>query len=164
MFLLRDISQFAYDQSEESQEVPEDLLPSYQQSAIWCIAVSLAIILLFMTFMALLDKPLDPPGTLRVNNRYVRLAPRIIYITVILSVPAKHDIDPSLFLGIASIMMILVTSWEWSVSLEKGGGLFEPKSLAVMVARDKQKRGQNEEMKPLFFGRVGLSTDTERRN
>lgn len=143
MFLIRNVSQFAYNQNEESVEIPEEELPFFKQSAVWCIAGSLSIILFAMTIMALLDKPLDGPGTLRINNRYGRLASRFVFIIVVCTVPIKEHIDPILFLGIASVGLQMVATYEWYASLETGGtGLIEPRSLAVMVAKDKQKHGR----------------------
>lgn len=136
IFFLRFEAQEPYneDAKEQEEKIPEDEMPSFIHSAIWCTAVSLSVMLLSMTIIALLDKPLDPPGTLRVNSRYARLSGRAVYTVIILLVPIKKDINAYLFLGIAGVMMVCLVYWEFISSLERGGGVFEPKGLTAMVS------------------------------
>lgn len=96
-------------------------------------AGSLSLIVLSMTFQALADKPLDPPGTLVVNNRYVRLSSRIIYILVVMLVPLKGDLEVTNFLAIASVGLSMILGWEWVVSLEQPAKILEPKGLTTLI-------------------------------
>lgn len=147
MFLLRFEAQQPYNElaKEQTEKIPEEEMPVFVQSAVWSAAVSLAIMLVSMTIIALLDKPLDPPGTLRINNRYARLSGRLVYIVIILCVPAKWEINPTLFLGIAGVLMTLVVYWEFTSSLEHGGGIFEPKGLSAILSS--ARRARREESK-----------------
>jgi hypothetical protein len=104
--------------------------------AIWNMAASLALIIFSMTLQALADKPLDPPGTLLVNNRYLRLSSRILYIIVILLVPIKADISVSLFMGIAGVGLSMIIWWEWIVSLEQPARVLEPKGLTTLMKQE----------------------------
>jgi ABC-type Fe3+-siderophore transport system permease subunit len=104
--------------------------------AIWNMAASLSLIIFSMTLQALADKPLDPPGTLLVNSRYLRLSSRIVYIIVILLVPIKADISVSLFMGIAGVGLSMIIWWEWIVSLEQPARLLEPKGLTTLMKQE----------------------------
>jgi hypothetical protein len=116
-------------------EIPEDELQDYVHRTIWMVAVSLSVIMASMTAQALLDTSIDPPGTLLINNRYIRLSGRIVYIVVILLLPLHSDLSKFWFLGIAAVCLSLVMYWEWIVCLEKNFGLVEPKGLTVLMKR-----------------------------
>lgn len=96
-------------------------------------AGSLGLIVLSMTIQALADKPLDPPGTLLVNNRYIRLLSRIVYILVIVLAPLKADLEVTTFLSLCGIGLGLVIWWEWIVSLERPAKVLEPKGLTTLM-------------------------------
>jgi hypothetical protein len=83
-----------------------------------------------------MDISLDPPGTLLVNNRYVRLSARVVYVIVILTVPITPDLHRNVFLAVAGAGLSLLMYWEWVVCLEKKSGLIEPKGLTVMMKRE----------------------------
>ncbi|OAP61237.1 hypothetical protein AYL99_03438 [Fonsecaea erecta] len=121
--------------SSEGQIAPDDL-PRYMYRAVWTCATSLGIIMLSMTALALLDKSLDEPATLKINNRYIRLSGRAVFIVVIVCVPATPNIGAGLFLGIAACMLLGVTVWEWNVGLDRGGALIEPLGLTHMMSRE----------------------------
>ena len=59
----------------------------HQQAAIhaakWTISVSLSLALMNQTLIALLNRSMDPPGTLKINNRLLRLLPRILLIPIL---------------------------------------------------------------------------------
>jgi low temperature requirement protein LtrA len=120
----------------EEQQIPDSEIPHYMYNAVWTSAVSLAIIIFSMTGLALLDKSLDEPGSLRINNRYIRLGGRLVYIIVILSVPATTNIDARLFLGIAALMLVVVTSWEWVVCMDRGSAFIEPEGLSLLINKE----------------------------
>ncbi|EXJ72379.1 uncharacterized protein A1O5_04883 [Cladophialophora psammophila CBS 110553] len=140
MFIIRHQPDAPYNspggQAGEAQQIPHDDLPRYLYRAVWTCASSLGIIMLSMTALALLDKSLDEPGTLKVNNRYIRLSGRVVYIAVIVCVPATPHMDARLFLGIAAFMLLAVTVWEWNVGLDRGGALIEPMGLSHMMSRE----------------------------
>jgi hypothetical protein len=134
MFLIRqDVSQPA---NGKGIEVPEGEVDTYIHRTIWLIAVSLAVIMTSMTTQALLCISCDPPGTLLINNRYVRLSGRLVYIVIILCVPLHPDLNKVVFLGTAGVLLSILVLWEWVVCLEKKGGLIEPKGLTVMMKRE----------------------------
>jgi hypothetical protein len=116
-------------------EIPEDQLDSYIHRTIWLVSVSLSVIMTSITAQALLDTSIDPPGTLLINNRYIRLSGRMLFVLVILLIPLHPDLDKIWFLGITGVLMSSVVYWEWTVSLEKNAGLFEPKGLTVLMKR-----------------------------
>ncbi|KIX96841.1 uncharacterized protein Z520_07561 [Fonsecaea multimorphosa CBS 102226] len=139
MFIIRHQPDAPYNSltgQASAEKIPQDDLPLYLYRAVWTCATSLGVIMLSMTALALLDKSLDEPATLKINNRYIRLAGRIVYIIVIPCVPAAHNIDADLFLGIAAFMLLGVTVWEWNVGLDKGGALIEPLGLSHMMSRE----------------------------
>jgi hypothetical protein len=134
MFLIRqDVTKPA---NGKGVEVPEDEVDSYIHRTIWLVAVSLTVIIVSMTAQALLCISRDPPGTLLINNRYIRLSGRLVYIIIILCVPLDPDLDKVLFLGIAGVLLSFLAYWEWVVCLERKGGLVEPKGLTVMMKRE----------------------------
>lgn len=124
-----------------TEAISRDALPSLLDDAVWTIAVSLAVIMLATTGLALLDVPLDPPGTLRVDNRYFRLAGRMIYIVIILCLPASN-ISPITFLAVASSMVNVTILWEYSAGLERGGAFLEPQGLTPMISRERKSQRQ----------------------
>jgi len=134
MFLIRqDVTK---PENGKGFEIPEDEVDSYIHRTIWLVATSLAVIVASMTMQALLDIPRDPPGALLINNRYIRLSGRLVFILIILLVPLHPDLNKVWFLGIAGIGLSLVMYWEWVVCLEKKGGFIEPKGLTVMMKRE----------------------------
>lgn len=138
MFIIRHLSDAPRTAAADAEggQIPEDEIPRYIHRAIWTCATSLANITLCSTILAFSDKPLDEPDTLKINNRYARLGMRVIFMAVILALPAKSNLDPELFLGMAVLMLLVVGIWEWNVSLERDGGLIEPKGLTLMMSRE----------------------------
>ena len=140
MFIIRHQSEANYEQGQE--RLTEDEVRVYTSNAIWTCSTSLAIIIFSMLVLALLDTPLDKPGTLRVDNRYIRLAGRVFYIIVILCVPATPSIGVQLFLGIAGCMLVLLMLYEWNTCLEKEGGFIEPRGLTLTMHHE--MKGENQ--------------------
>lgn len=141
MFIVRHEIKEQFDVSEE-QQISDGEIRHYMHSAVWTSAISLAIIIFSMTCLALLDKSLDEPDILRINNRYIRIGGRLVYIIVILSVPTTRHINPLLFLGIAGLMLSVVTSWEWAVCMDRGSAFVEPDGLSLMMSRELKRSGQ----------------------
>lgn len=135
MFLIRQQPTESY--NTKAFEIPENEVDSYIHKTIWLVASSLAIIVVSMTGMAFLDKPMDQPGTLLFNNRYIRLSSRALYVILILTIPlAGENLNKYLFLGCCAVLLIFVETFEWAGSMERGGGLVEPKGLTVMMRKE----------------------------
>jgi hypothetical protein len=80
-----------------------------------------------MTLKSLLNRGLDNPGTLLVDSRYIRMAPRAVACVIIMCLPAVNDISPSTFFGIILALLQCLILWEVVASMEKGAKWFEPK-------------------------------------
>lgn len=120
----------AAESSTTSEKIPASELHRYTQRAVWTVTVSLVVIILSMTVLALLDESLDRPGTLRINNRLGRLSGRLVYVLIIILVPLYEGLNPQIFLGVCSLLLVLLSLWEWVVSTDKDGFLFEPRRSA----------------------------------
>lgn len=106
--------------------------------------VSLSLALFYQLNLALLCKPLDPPGTLLIGNRYVRMVPRMAGIIVLATV-WRYDFQSSTsVIGCMMIVVWLVYLCEWIAGLEKGGGILEPKREAVQSNESPDKREEGE--------------------
>jgi hypothetical protein len=132
MFIIRQAAA-TLDNETGSKNVPENELPTYVHRAVWTVSLSLATIIFSMTGLALLDESLDPPGTLRINNRYLRLLGRGVYVLVVLLIPIYEDINTEFFLGTCALLMMLLSIWEWITSTDRGGKFVEPKGLTATV-------------------------------
>ena len=93
----------------------------------WSACAALAAVLSTMTITTLLNRSLDVPGTLLINNRYHRLAPRILLVVVILCLPVAVNSRTFLLFTIIMALTMTVFIWEYIASLEKGARVFEPK-------------------------------------
>jgi hypothetical protein len=93
----------------------------------WTISASLDATLVWMTLKSLLHRSLDTPGTLLVDNRYLRMAPRAVVCVIVICLPAIEGISPYTFLGVIVGMLQLLIQWEGVAAMEKGAKLFEPK-------------------------------------
>jgi hypothetical protein len=98
-------------------------------AAKWTAGVSLAITLLCMTAMSLLTRPLDRPGTLKIDNRYIRLAPRVLVAVIIACVPIAANLSIEGFLSVMMYLLWAVSVWEWGAGLESSGKIFESKRI-----------------------------------
>ena len=113
----------------EADESPTDSDPdltSIIYSAKWAVAVSLSITVTCQTGIALLNRSLDRKGSLKVSNRYVRLLPRVILVAVVLCLPIDREMRANFFMVIVVCLLLMCLYWEWVVSLERDGGVFEP--------------------------------------
>ena len=122
-------------EAEPGEQISEAELPHYMYRAIWTCAISTSTVMLCLTIIALLDKSLDEPGTLKITNRYIRLSMRMVFMIVVLCMPIAH-VGTQLFLGMTAMMLLVVGIWEWNVSLDQGGALIEPKGLGLMMSRE----------------------------
>lgn len=136
MFILRHQHEQNYSQQQDESKLTPEAVARYIQNACWCCALSISIIVLSMLVLAILDRPLDKPGTLRLDNRYARMGARVFYIVFIMCLPIKTNINPALFLGLAGGGLSMITLWEWCSSLETGGGFIEPKGITLMMSHE----------------------------
>lgn len=117
---------------EERAMLNQDPKYPLQHAARWMVSISLSIIVLAITFLALLHKPMpDPPGSSRmlVPNRYLRLLPRLLFIIAVSCLPLVESMHSTMYLGIISILLDAVAVWEYIVCLERVDGRiqwFEP--------------------------------------
>ena len=127
VFLIQHINDSAVESS--GTEGSRDGSTTHQATAIyaakWTISVSLSLALMNQTLIALLNRSLDPPGTLKIDNRHLRLLPRILLIPILLCLPISKDISILSFLGSVSGLLLVCLQWEWWSSLERGGGIIE---------------------------------------
>lgn len=86
-----------------------------------------------MMILALLDTPRDPPGTLRVNNRYIRMSGRVLYAVLIIALCAAERLSEYWYLGIACTGLVWLILWEWTASMDRGGKFIEPRNLAQLM-------------------------------
>lgn len=142
MFIIRHQNEQNYTQQENEAELTPGQIRDYTENAVWTCASSLAIIMFSFLCLALLDQPLDKPGTLRIDNRYIRLAGRPAYIILIMLLPLKPHLDPQIFLGVAAAGLVALTVWEWNSCLEKGGGFIEPRGITLMMSTELKGKRQ----------------------
>ena len=130
---------------EEAKLTPEQYL-RFRSKAVWDIGISLAVIILCYTLIALLDRPLDPHKATLISNRYIRLAGRPIYIIVVLGTAAVHDMNGYLYLGICGLGLSIMLAWEAVGSLERPCSFFEPKGLTVLMKKEYKSESRNAEL------------------
>jgi len=111
------------DDSSEPPAKPEAVL-----FALWSASLSLTVTLICMTGIALLNRPLDPPKTLLVNNRYIRLAPRLPVIVFIALLPLIKDMTGTWWCGMVVWALYALFFWELVAGLEKDWKFVEPKA------------------------------------
>ncbi len=132
-FFIQNLGANAIDPSDGEDEAAHKLAIS-MYSAKWVASSTLSVILFNQTKIALLNRSLDGPRTLKVNNRYVRLVPRILVAIVVLCLPIDRRMNAVTYMGIVVGVLIPCLTWEWIASLEAGGGLVEPKYLSKVVS------------------------------
>lgn len=134
MFLINENAEVPLEST--AHPIPEEAILDITYRALWVIASSLAIIVFSYTGMALLDRPLDPPKTLLINNRLLRLIGRPIYILIVCTVLLAPQMDVYLFMGICGLGLVFVLLWETFAALERPCKIFEPKGLTVLMKKE----------------------------
>ncbi|KAL8836301.1 MAG: hypothetical protein Q9170_002974 [Blastenia crenularia] len=117
---------FLLEHPNTSAKAEGETLASQMYAAKWVVSISLATVLVSQTLIALLSKSLDGKRASKVDNRYLRLLPRIAVVTVTLCLPLREQMVAAVFLTILVMMLVAVLMWEWIASLERDGGLVEP--------------------------------------
>jgi hypothetical protein len=97
--------------------------------ALWTGSISLAVTLFSMTHLALLNRPLDPPKTLLINSRLIRLAPRLPAILVIVCLPMFKGMDGGTWCGVAVLICYTLFTFESIAGMERNWTLFEPREV-----------------------------------
>jgi hypothetical protein len=95
--------------------------------ALWTASVSLSAVIFSMTCIALLNSPLDPPKTLVINSRLLRMAPRVFVIAVLICLPLFPALSGGSWCGAATCTLYAEFLWEWIVGLERDWTFVEPK-------------------------------------
>ncbi|KAI9893596.1 MAG: hypothetical protein M1814_006392 [Vezdaea aestivalis] len=95
-------------------------------TARWSISITLSVALACMTGLALLNRPLDGPRTLIVNNRYLRLVMRPVAMAIMLGLSGYDKLSSSSFIGVVLGCLWAVLGYETIVGRIRGGGLWEP--------------------------------------
>ena len=106
----------------ESQEIPVEEI---MLRAKWTASTAFSVIIFCMTVQALLSRSLDKPGTAKIDNRYVRLAPRVLMIVVSVLLPLRKEMNGSSMLGILLTLIYICFMWEFIGSLAKGSEFVE---------------------------------------
>ena len=101
--------------------------PQFLRYALWTASAALSIVILTMTCLTLLNRPLDPPKTLLVNSRLLRMAPRALVIVVICCLPLPPNMAAGSWIGAATCTLYAEFLWEWIAGLEKNWRFLEPK-------------------------------------
>jgi hypothetical protein len=105
----------------------QEEVASISRGAIWSVCISLAVTMVSTTAITLLHESLDPPGTMKISSRYLRLAPRGLFVLIVVCMPISPHIGPALAVGMSALMISLLTIWEWVAGLDKGGKYIEPR-------------------------------------
>jgi hypothetical protein len=124
LFLVKNNNTEAGDSDNTDPEFEEK---HFTLVAVWSASTSLAIVVLSMTFIALLNRPLDKPNTLVINSRWIRLAPRFPAVVLIMCLPLIKNLTGSAWCGGACVVLWLVYLWETFAGLEKDWKFFQPK-------------------------------------
>lgn len=140
------------DSSSESNHPTEEPTSAPEQSysratfrvAQVSVCINLAIALVCTIVLAALNRSVDRKGTLRVDNRWLRLAPRACAVVVFATIWMKGFEDPTVLFGYIALVLSVVTFAEYGMGMEKGGGLIEPKSAWGLASLSKSKSGGKE--------------------
>jgi len=98
------------------------------RTAQWITSICLAEIILIMTVLSLLNKPIRAPYKVWVDNRYLRALPRLMIIIILPCLPL--GVDPSYHIGTMAGLISAVSVFEFGASWRRDGKLFEPKEVA----------------------------------
>ncbi|TVY83535.1 hypothetical protein LSUE1_G002202 [Lachnellula suecica] len=112
--------------AEEGTEEAEAPKPAIY--AIWAASATLAIVIALMTCIALLNRSLDKPKTLLVNSRWIRMAPRLVFIIIVCCLPLITHLSASEWCGGACALLYALFLWEWVSGLERNWHFLEPKN------------------------------------
>jgi hypothetical protein len=136
-------------EGEEPVELTDGEFLILRNRALWDIGASISVIMFSFLCLALLDKPLDPPKTTLVNNRWLRLIGRPIYILIIMSILVVDELNGYVYLGVCGLGLSLLTTYELTTSLERPAGFLEPKGLTVLMKKEYRQERPSVEQGPV---------------
>ena len=110
---------------EDAANEEEVRLATAIYSAKWAFSTALSHVLVCQTGIALLSRSLDRKGSLKVDNRYLRLLPRVLIVPIALCIAVPRNLGPIAYTGILLSLLLPTLIWEWFASLESGGGILE---------------------------------------
>ncbi|KUJ19158.1 uncharacterized protein LY89DRAFT_683088 [Mollisia scopiformis] len=113
--------------SSETDPVSTEDLPHFTLYALWSASISLSSTIFAMTVAALLNRPLDKPKTLLINSRWIRLAPRLPAVALIICLPLFKSLTAGAWCGASISILYGVFLWEWMAGMERNWQLIEPK-------------------------------------
>ena len=109
----------------DSTQTEERSLETFMYSAKWTVGVSFAVLVGCQIILALLSRNLDKPGTMKIDNRYIRLLPRLLICIIAVLLPLARKMVGSVMLAILLGCTTATLWWEWITSLDKTGMVFE---------------------------------------
>jgi hypothetical protein len=112
--------------SESATESPAEV-GHFAHYALWVASISLGVTMTCMTGIALLNRNLDPPKTLVINSRLLRIAPRLPATIFIICLPLIPGMNGGNWCGAAVSLLYIIFLWEWLAGLERDWRFFEPK-------------------------------------
>jgi hypothetical protein len=115
--------------------------PGVQQvirEAQWISSAYLATIILLMTAAALLNKPISAPTKVLVNNRYLRMLPRLLLVIIIPCLPLALEAEDHN--GTLAGLVSAVSMFEYLASWRRDGKVFEPKSSVASTEAEFQMK------------------------
>jgi hypothetical protein len=105
----------------------EVMIGRFAHYALWVASVTMGQVMFCMTAISLLNRNLDGPKTLVINNRLLRIAPRLPATAFIVCLPLIPGMNGAIWCGATTSVLYGVFMWEWIAGLEKDWKLFEPK-------------------------------------
>lgn len=124
-------TKFSDTKSEAEDSNPEEsaeVTAHYFLYALWTASISLAVTLFCMTHVALLHRPLDPPKTLVINSRLLRLAPRFPATVIIICLPLFKNMSGAVWCGAAVSILYIIFCFETFAGMERDWRFLEPKN------------------------------------
>ena len=86
-----------------------------------------------MTIIAL---PIDGPGTVKINDRYIWLFMRAVFLVMRFCLLLAKHVGAQLYLALVATMLLIVRVWAWNISLDEAGAFIEPRGLSLMMSRE----------------------------
>lgn len=95
------------------------------RAAQWISSSCFSLIIATMTFISLLNKPVEAPYKLMIDNRYLRILARFMIVIIAPCLPLA--LEPQYHIGTLAGLISAVSIWEFFASWNRDGKFFEPK-------------------------------------
>ena len=92
----------------------------------WTVSSSIVMVMICLTIRSLLHKSLDPPGSLLVTNRYLRLLQLFVAIAFLQFLPFIPGVTPITTILIITWIITFLNWLEYMLGLERPAGFIEP--------------------------------------